>query len=199
MTTINRIKNLLLGTLLLLSISSPAVAASTSGTTSVTVNVPEFIVLHYHSSIALNFATPDTEALNQGENSLDVSWEGNSSNGAALSSSNLMNAKLELDGSRTTVKLNNVWAVRGFSKSGNATVSITLPNDKMVLGSSEILISNAKASDGITTSGSISTKLNGITKTNATIGGIEMDLDFTNTTLSGTHTGGKYMITASTY
>ncbi|NTW10218.1 MAG: hypothetical protein HGA26_02530 [Chlorobiaceae bacterium] len=194
----SKIKNLLIGAVLMTTLSSPLLGATTSGTTNVTVTVPEFIVLHYYSSITLNFATPDTEALNQGENSMDAGWNGTTSNGATLSSADLMGAKIELDGTKTTVKLNNVWAVRGFSRSGNATVAITLPGDKMALGISEIGMSNAKVTDGTSTSNSITTKLNGITKSGATIGGVQIDLDFSKTTLSGTHTGGQYMITATT-
>ena len=198
MTTINKIRNLLIGAALMTTISNPLMAASTSGTTNVTVTVPEFIVLHYYSSITLNFATPETEAINQGQNSMDVSWSGTTSNGSSLQSDNLMTAKLELDGTKTNVKLNNVWAVRGFSKSGNATVAVTIPQNKMTLGSSEIGISNAQVTDGTNTGSSISTKLGGITRSGATLGGVQMDLDFSKTTLSGTHTGGQYTITATT-
>ncbi|NTV61802.1 MAG: hypothetical protein HGA77_10925 [Chlorobiaceae bacterium] len=193
-----KIKNLLFVAALMTALSTPLMAASTSGTTNVTVTVPEFVILHYYSSIALNFATPDTEALDQGENSMDAAWDGTTSNGSSLASANLMTANIELDGTKTTVTLNNVWAVRGFSKSGNASVSITLPGDRMTLGSSEIEISNAKVTDGTNMSSTITTKLNGITKANATVGGVRMDLDFSKTTLSGAHTGGRYMITATT-
>ncbi|NTW55653.1 MAG: hypothetical protein HGB20_01250 [Chlorobiaceae bacterium] len=194
----NKIRNLLIGAALMTTISNPLMAASTSGTTNVTVTVPEFIVLHYYSSITLNFATPETEAINQGQNSMDVSWSGTTSNGSSLESGNLMTAKLELDGTKTNVKLNNVWAVRGFSKSGNATVAVTIPQNKMTLGSSEIGISNAQVTDGTNTGVSISTKLGGITRAGATLGGVRMDLDFSKTSLSGTHTGGQYTITATT-
>jgi hypothetical protein len=205
MKTISRLKTLLLGAALLATVSCPLTAnaivvagRSSSGTAEVTASVPEFIVLHYYSTIALTFTTPDTEALNQGSNSMNVAWDGTTSNGASLAAGNLMTAKLEIDGNKTNVKLDNVWAVRGFSKSGNATVAITLPNSKMVLESSEIGISNAKVTDGTSTDSSITTKLNGITKKGATIGGVQMDLDFSKTSLSGNHTGGQYMITATT-
>ncbi len=198
MTTISKIRNLLIGAALMITASNPLLAASTSGTTNVTVTVPEFIVLHYYSNMTLNFATPETEAINQGQNSMDVSWSGDTSNGENLASANLMNAKLELDGTKTTVKLDNVWAVRGFSKSGNATVAVTVPQNKMTLESSEIGISNAQVTDGTSTGSSITTKLGGITRAGATLGGIRMDLDFSKTTLSGTHTGGQYTITATT-
>lgn len=204
MTTISKAKSLILGAALLTSLTCPVNAApvipgrSASGTADVSANVPEFIVLHYYSSIALNFATPDTEALDEGENSFKVTWEGESSDGRSLTSKGLIDANLELDGTKTTVKLNDVWAVRGFSKEGTANVSITLPIDKMVLGESEIVMSNAQVTDGKNTGETIKTNLNGIARSSATIGGVQMDLDFTNTRLSGNHTGGKYTITATT-
>ncbi len=200
MTIINKIKNIIIAAALSITIASPAFAASTSGTTNVTVTVPEFIVLHYYSAITLNFATPDSEALNEGTRSMDVSWDGKTSGGEELASANLMNAALELDGNNTTVKLSNVWAVRGFSQSGNAKVEVTVPagKDVMSLDGSEISISNVKVSDNASTGSSITTKVNGITKSGATFGNIEMDLDFSKTSRSGLHTGGQYTITATT-
>ncbi len=203
MTTINKAKNLVLGSAMLAALSCPLTATgmvagrSASGQTNVAASVPEFIILHYYSNIALNFITPDTEAIDQGDNSLKVTWQGESSEGNDLAK-NLKTASLELDGNKTNVKLNNVWAVRGFSSGGNANVAIVLDSDKMVLNGSEIGISNAQVTDGKTTSDSITTKLGGITKAGATLGGVQMDLDFTKTTLSGNHTGGKYTITATT-
>jgi hypothetical protein len=204
MTTINKIKNTLFGVALLSSLSLPASASmmsgrETSGTTDLSASIPEFIILHYYSSIALNFDTPDTEALDEGSNSMKVTWAGETSGDEKLDPANLMNAKLMGDKAKTTVKLNDVWAVRGFSKSGNAWVSVSLPNDTMSLKESVIGMSNALVSDGTSTEGTISTPLNGITKGNATIGDVQMDLDFSKTNLAGNHAGGKYMITATTY
>jgi uncharacterized protein YdgA (DUF945 family) len=200
MTIINKIKNIIIAAVLSIMIATPAFAATTSGTTNVTVMVPEFIVLHYYSAIALNFATPNSEALNEGSRSMDVTWDGKTSGGEELASANLMNAALELDGSKTTVKLSNVWAVRGFSQSGNAKVEVSIPAGKetMTLEGSEISISNVKVSDNASTGSSITTKVNGITKSGATFGNIEMDLDFSKTNRSGLHTGGQYTITATT-
>lgn len=201
MKTLNaKIGSLLLVIILSIMTTTPAIAASTSGTTNVTVTVPEFIILHYYSSVTLNFATPDSEALNEGSNTVDASFDGTTSGGADLAEANLMNAALELDGSKTTVTLSNVWAVRGFSTNGNAKVEVSVPAGKetMSLNGSEISISNVKVSDNVTSGSSITTKLNGITKSNATFGNIEMDLDFSKTSRSGLHTGGQYTITATT-
>lgn len=195
-----KIVSLLLGIILSIMTTSPAMAASTSGTTNVTVTVPEFIILHFYSSVTLNFATPDSEALNEGSNSVDAAWDGTTSGGTDLAEANLMNAALELDGSKTTVKLSNVWAVRGFSRNGNAKVEVTVPAGKAVMSNegSEISISNVKVGDNTSSGSSITTKLNGITRNNATFGNIEMDLDFSKTSRSGLHTGGQYTITATT-
>lgn len=172
---------------------------SSSGTAKVTANVPQFIVLHYYSSLTLNFETPTSEALDQGDNTMSVSWEGAAS-GDQLTTANLMDAKLELDGTKTTVKMPNVWAVRGFSKSGNAEVTVTIPSGSDVLsnGESKIEMSNVKVNDGESSGSSIKTNLGGIAKSSATFGGIELDLDFSKTNRSGSHTGGQYTITAST-
>jgi hypothetical protein len=200
MTTASKIRNLIAATLLTITMATPATAASTSGTTNVTVTVPEFIILHFYSSVTLNFATPDSEALNEGSNSVDAAWDGTTSGGTDLAEANLMNAALELDGSKTTVKLSNVWAVRGFSRNGNAKVEVTVPAGKAVMSNegSEISISNVKVGDNTTSGSSITTKLNGITRNSATFGNIEMDLDFSMTSRSGLHSGAQYTITATT-
>lgn len=172
---------------------------SSKGTAKVTANVPQFIVLHYYSSLTLNFETPTSEALDQGDNTMTVSWEGAAA-GDQLSTASLMDAKLELDGTKTTVKMPNVWAIRGFSQSGNAEVTVTIPSGSDVLskGESKIGMSNVKVNDGTNSGSSIKTNLGGIAKSSATFGGIELDLDFSKTNRSGSHTGGQYTITAST-
>ena len=190
-----QVRNIIFALALLTGLSSQALAASTSGTTNVSVRVPEFIVLHYYSNIILNFDTPTSEAIDEGNNSVAVDWNGNS-NGSELDANSLMNASI--DGTKTSVKLSNVWAVRGFSKSGNARVEVSVPSDKMQNGSSAITMSNVKVSDNAQSGSSITTKLNGISKSKASTGNIEMDLDFSKTTRSGSHSGGQYTITATT-
>ena len=190
-----QIRNIIITIALLTGLSSQALAASTSGTTNVSVRVPEFIVLHYYSDITLNFDTPTSEAIDEGNNSVDADWNGNAERDE-LDANSLMNASI--DGTKTSVKLNNVWAVRGFSTSGNARVEVTVPSNTLKNGSSAITMSNVKVSDNAQSGSSITTKLNGISQNRATTGNIEMDLDFSKTTRSGSHTGGQYTITATT-
>lgn len=192
-----QIRNIIITVILLASFSSQAFAACTSGTTNVSVRVPEFIVLHYYSNITLNFEAPTAEAIDEGSSEIDADWNGNT-NRTGLDANCLMNASLELDGTTTNVRLNNVWSVRGFSKSGNARIEVTVPSNKLQNGSSEITMSNVKVSDDARSGSSIITRLNGISKNRATTGNIEMELDFSSTTRSGSHTGGQYTITATT-
>lgn len=173
---------------------------SSSGTADISATVPDFIVLHFYSSLNLNFAAPSSEALDQGGSTLNVSWQGEASGGNELAAGNLIGEKMQLDGTNTTVRIPNVWAVRGFSKSGTASVSVTVPAGKetLSLGESKIVISNVLVSDNSKTAGTITTNLNGITRSKATIGSILMDLNFDKTNRSGSHSGGQYTITAST-
>lgn len=205
MLNLKNFKCILLGAAISLCTATPAdcvVAAgkSSSGTADIAANVPEFIILHYYSSLTLNFATPESEALNEGENTLNVSWKGETSGGEELASAGLMNAKMELDGTTTRVRIPNVWAVRGFSKEGTANITVTIPSGKEALsnGESKIIISSVMVSDNSDTGTSITTDLNGIARSRATIGSILMDLDFSKTNRSGQHSGGQYTITAST-
>jgi len=172
---------------------------SSSGSAKVTANIPEFIVLHYYSTLTLNFDTPTAEALDEGDKDFNVSWKGEAS-GDGLTTANLMDAKLELASGKTTVNLGKVWAVRGFSQSGNAEVSINIPSGGDVLqnGNSQISMSNVRVTDGSSTGSSIRTNLGGIAKNSATFGGVLMELDFSKTNRSGSHTGGQYTIVAST-
>ena len=185
--------------LAVLHANSASGAQQSSGSAKVTANIPEFIVLHYYSTLTLNFATPTSEALDEGDNEYKVSWEGEAA-GDELSASSLMDADLEFDGNKTTISLPNVWAVRGFSKSGNAEVSITVPSGGDILqnGDSTIAMSDVQVTDGKNTGSSIKTNLGGIAKSSATFGGVVMALDFSNTKRSGSHVGGQYTITAST-
>ncbi len=174
---------------------------SSSGSADISATVPDFIILHYYSSLNLNFATPTSEAISEGTSDLNVSWSGESS-GSQLSTGSLMSAKLELDGATKTVTIPNVWAIRGFSKSGTASVTVSVPADKGVLtstdGTSKIVMSNVRASNSGNTGASINANLNGITKSKATIGSVLIDMNFDQTKKSGLHTGGQYLITATT-
>jgi len=183
-------------------------AAQTSGSTSVSVTLPDIIILHYISGITLNFTTDITEGINEGTASWTVAWDGTPSvsplelaNGA---SSNLSDAATELDGNPITVNIPNVWAIRGFSSDGTATVAITLDNnaqlDSGATGSSAyIIMSNAQVDDNDGHVGATITAapLNGIKKSTATVGDVNLTFDLDDAVESATYSGGQYTITAT--
>lgn len=208
MTIISNIRKVLVGAAIIASASPaaeaavalPPAGASTNGTADIVVSVPDFIILHYYSKLTLNFATPESLTIDEGSNAMDVAWDGSASNNSELDNKNLKDASLELDGTVTTVKIPNVWAVRGFSENGNAGVSIAIPEggETLTRESSTIGLSNAKVTSGKGTGSSLTVPLNGIARSQATLGGVEMDLDFTSTSRTGEHNGGQYVITAVT-
>ena len=207
MKTIGKLKSALLCSALLLAFSLPVHAVSstsvTSGNVNVKVTVPEFIILHYYSSLDLTFDTPNPsgQALDEGENAMNVGWDGSTSGNTSIPLTQTGNP--ELDGNSTvTVSIPNVWAVRGFAPNGKANVTITSLTSQLTKDGSKSVI-DVSALDVTAVSGSsnsnggIDVPLNGIAKTKASRGGVTMDLDFKNTTQSGEHTGALYTITAT--
>lgn len=175
-------------------------AASTSGTAKVTATLPQFIILHYHSAIDLNFDTPSSETIDEGNNAMNVTWAGSVYGNTELAPEDLRDAKLELNNDLVTVSLPNVWAVRGFAPNGKAKVSIEIPDggDELKQDKSIIEMSNMNVTEGKNSGSSLDVELNGIAKSRATTGGVTMDLNFMKTTRSGEHTGSLYKITAKT-
>jgi hypothetical protein len=183
------------------SVSAVVAGQSSSGSADISATVPDFIILHYHSSLDLNFETPKSEAINEGENTLSVTWQGESS-GSQLAGGSLMSANLELDGATKRVTIPNVWAIRGFSETGTASVTIAIPSGKGTLstkdGTSLIEMTGVQVSSSGNIGETITASLNGITKSRATLGNVLIDLNFDKTKKSGFHYGGQYTITAST-
>lgn len=213
MNTVNKLKSTLLGAAILLAAATPAQAIAIHGDdegagasvkskpVEVSATVPEFIILHYHSSIDMTFDTPSTEAIDEGGNKMNVTWNGVVYNNEEIETSELRDAtNLELNNDIVNVSVPNVWAVRGFAPNGKANVRIAFLNGKNKLNREESVIemSSLEVTEGESSGSDIDVPLRGIAKSRATTGGISMDLDFMKTTLSGKHTGGLYEITATT-
>jgi hypothetical protein len=203
MTTKKAITGMIIAAAMLFSGSNSAQAvvaapgASTSGDTKVQVSITEFIILHYYSDLTLNFAAP-TQAVNEGAKAWDdVAW----STGTYEGDISLSDVKGVNSEDKVLVNLNNLWAVRGFSGSGNAKVSIDNSNADMKNEDNDnsiITMGDLKVTSNGKSDKAIEVPLNGISKGRATKGGVSMTLDFSKTTTSGTHTGGLYKITAET-
>ena len=195
------VARLLLGAALLAGgVPASAMAASQQTATAnstVTITVPDLIILDYYSQIKLNLAGTkemlDNDTLTLSGNLSDVTQSGDGL--SSPKSSNLAAFK-----GTTTFTANNAWAVRGFSSNGKATINITGPTDNKFTsgsaGSSYILLSGLKALSG----GSNVTNITGGTTlagATPTYGNIQMDLDFSKTTMAGDYSG-QITITAST-
>ncbi|MBF0587131.1 hypothetical protein INT08_10715 [Prosthecochloris sp. N3] len=175
---------------------------SVSADTKVSVTVPDFIILHYHDNLNLNFGTANAVTVNEGSNQFDVSWTGTATGGDESQLQNkddAMESFFQGD-SKVTVALDGMWAVRGLSESGKARITISGEQDRMEQDGSVISITdkNVYQGDKNNKGKNIDVALNGFGLSNATIGGVELGLDFSKTTKSGTHTGATYTITAET-
>jgi hypothetical protein len=190
----------LLAMLSIVCLTTPASEASTkTGSTTVSITLPDCIILHYYSALNLKFEEYSQAVDQGGSGTWNVQWSGAADGGSQLSASTIQDV---LPGT-VTMTIPNVWAVRGLSPSGNAKVTITVVNNQLVSGSSKITILNGagqtQIDDNAGHSGtSINTSLNGLTTSTATIGNVLMTLDFSQTNMAGAHSGGQYKITAET-
>jgi hypothetical protein len=176
-----------------------ATAASKSGSTDVSIVLPDCIILHYYSTLTLNFSDKNGAVDQGGNNNWNVAWSGAANGGNQLSASSIYQILPDL----VTVTIPNAWAIRGLSPSGNAKVTMTVVNNTLTSGASKITIKNGAGDTLISDNGghsgtSITTSLNGITTSQATMGNVKMTLDFSQTNRAGAHSGGQYKITAET-
>lgn len=202
MTINKKIRSLALGAALLAtssmlpSANAVAVATTQSGTTNVNVITPAFVVLSYYDTINLTLSAPASgDAKVSAAQGVTVSWNGGQDTptiDAAISGTGGTGV--------AAVTLSNAWAVRGLSPSGTVTVAIaSASGDTLTNGTSTIGMSGYTVSSGaITAAASITAPLAGLSAAKSTKGNVNLNLDFANTTKSGTHTGGKFQITATT-
>ena len=177
---------------------SSSSSGSASGQTSVSIKLPDCIILHYYAGLTINFEQ-FSSPVDEGSADFDVQWSGEAKNGNSLSEENI---GVSLPNT-VSLELPNVWAIRGLSPSGNAKVSISVTKNLLISGPSRITIEkgsgNIEIKDNAGNTGTmINTTLNGITPSEATMGNVRMTLDFSETTRAGLHTGGQYKITAET-
>lgn len=188
---------LALGALLTAPLSKTGNAAvegvTASGNTDISVTLPPIIILHYISEVSLSFTDIST-SVDEGAGSWDIAWTDAASNvSGELTSALLDDATTEPDGKTTfNITLPNVWAVRGYSSSGTASLLIEEGNTTLENGQSEIVLSDFSVSDD-------EPELNGLAKGNATIGSVSFVMDIIGAGISGTYEaeGAEYTLTAS--
>ena len=185
-----------------ISFGSSAHAVQTSGSTDIKVNLPDIIILHYISDITLDFGSDIGQSADESGASWTVAWDGATSDGSGdLAVGNLDDTSNELGAISTIdVTLPNVWAIRGLSSDGTATVEIAGGNATLDNNSSSIALSNFTVSSGSgNTSASIAAALNGLHKDTATVGDVNLKMDVSAAALSGEYdtSGTEYTITAT--
>ena len=186
-------------------VSHATVSGTTAtGNTSISITLPNIIILHYLSDVSLSFNTDISTGVDEGAGSWNTSWSGTTSNGTGeLAGSGLSDAPTyELDGNSTiNVTLPKVWAVRGISSNGTATVSIAQGNTSLANTQSDsIELSNLTVStEGAGPGVSITADLDGLSKQNATIGNVGLTMDLASANTSGQYVaaGAEYTITAT--
>jgi hypothetical protein len=202
MTINKKIKSIAFGAALIGAYCFPASAnalvtgTSQSGTTNVSVITPAFVVLSYYDTINLTLSAPTSgDGKISSAQGINVSWNGGQD-------TETVDAAISGTGGTgvTSVTLQNAWAVRGLSPSGNVTVAIaSASGDTLSNGTSTIGMSGYTVSSGaIAAAASITAPLAGLSSAKSTKGNVNLTLDFSGTTKAGSHTGGKFQITATT-
>jgi hypothetical protein len=178
--------------------SSAKSAVIQSGTTTVTVTMPEYLVLHYYSDVALNFSA--TSASKPASSSpFSATWTTLGDREEMLDA-----AASEVGPTSANITLKNAWAIAGLSNSGTATVSITGTNftstksgSTSKIDVSGYALASTNGVSGAVSGSTITTQLRGVNGQTQTTGDVKMKLDFTNTIESGAHAG-SFTITAQT-
>jgi len=174
-----------------LTLSTQLYAAT--GQTSVSFNFPNIVILHYVSSV--NFDIPATAF---GSNSIDEGTGGTLNTFVSPNISGNSNVGMTIAQALTgyTGTINNAWAVRALAGAGGVNVSVAINTADALNGTSKVTIANAIVSDGTNTGATINFASPGLSSANAVYGSVGFDIDFTNTTLAGLHTGAQYTVTA---
>jgi len=174
--------------------------AQTSGTTSVSINLPSFVMLYYRSSVNIQATDATMTGL-----------IGEAANPADLGNINLADFvdDAQVDGSSSgytgltavTATISNFWAVRSLAPSGGQTeVSVIWSGGVSTLtnpDSDTLALSNLETqASGGTWGASDTFPPTGLGAVNATQGDVRFDVDFSNADPSGNYTGASIVITA---
>ena len=171
--------------------------ASQTATTTLTVTVPPYVVLYYPSNLTLVLADVGSNKAA----TADVSWTETDTNPNPTLTVSPFSAPYSASKSLTVP---NIWAIRGISASGSATVAIAGTSNQTTTVSNSgtnIPISGLSVSSGSTGAATtIPVLLNGMTPV---FGNVGMTLDMTALNSasagvkSGNYTGGQYSITVT--
>ena len=185
------VKNSLLSIAALTALGTQTFAAS--GQTSVSFNFPNIVILHYVSDV--KFDVPATafgsDSIADTTQKTLSSFTSPNLNGDANVAVTLSTA---LNGYTGTIK--NAWAVRAIA-TNNIQVAITLDTADATNGTSKVTLSTATVDDGTNSGATINFAPPGLSAGNAHYGDVNFNIDFSNVTANGLHTGAQYTVTAT--
>jgi len=196
---------LVVGALALLG-SAPALAQA-QGSTTVSVQIPDIVILHYFSTIDVTIdanalgtfltGTPGDAAFDEGAGSGTASVVG----GALQADVAMVPTALTGDATAALLVLQNAWAVRAVSLGAPASetqldVAVTTPTLSNIALGTSMTISSASVTDGV---GAAAPTITFATPGLGTpeIGDVELTLDMTLASGAGTYAGGVFTLTAT--
>ena len=196
---------LVVGALALLG-SAPAMAQA-QGSTTVSVQIPDIVILHYFSTIDVTIdanalgsfltGTPGDSAFDEGAGSGTASVVG----GALQADVAMVPTALTGDATAALLVLQNAWAVRAVSLGAPASetqldVAVTTPTLSNIALGTSMTISGAAVTDGV---GAAAPTITFATPGLGTpeIGDVELTLDMTLASGAGTYAGGVFTLTAT--
>jgi len=203
-TTYSRLaRALAVGALALLA-SAPALAQAT-GSTTVSVQIPDIVILHYFSTVDVTIDANEMGSFLTGVPG-DSSFDEGAGAAAATLTGGVLQADLAMTPSALTgdptaavLLLQNAWAVRAVSlgNPGSQTqVGVTVTTPTMTNGgTSSMSISSAAVSDGVSPAAATITFATPGLGT-PEIGDVELTLDMTLASDAGTYTGGVFTLQA---
>ncbi|MCW8962168.1 MAG: hypothetical protein OQL16_00130 [Gammaproteobacteria bacterium] len=179
-------------------------ANAATGATSISVTIPDIIILHYVSSLSITFTgagldTQDDEGAATGFSgafAATVAAVGGLTTGTLDS-----DTAFDTTGGIATVTVSDAWAVRGVTSTGDIRVSGTISdasanNVASIVTLSNILLDSANDATSFADANSDFTAP-GMAKPNAELGDVRFDVDISAVTLTGAHTTGEYTLTAA--
>ncbi|GAB3091816.1 hypothetical protein G8770_04635 [Aestuariicella hydrocarbonica] len=107
-------------------LGSQSASAASEGTMGVTITIPEIIILHYYSDVALDLGSIGVkDSVDEGATSISSSGALNGTDSIATADvAILADGGTDYD-TTVTVKMQNAWAVRGLTSTGKILVTPT--------------------------------------------------------------------------
>ena len=168
-------------------------AFAVSGDTTVNINFPNIVILHYVSDVTFDIP------LGALDDSIDEGISGSLSiiSGLNISGTTGMTVAVDAAGGYSGTII-DAWAVRALTGAGGVDVSIgiTKATAEDATNVSKVTILDATVTDGTTTGGLINFPSPGMGASKAVYGNVMFNMNFEEVILAGSHDGAKYTVTA---